>query len=789
MRRVVLLSFPLLFASVLLAGSCSKTAPSPGHGSAHAPLQAAGNPDPVVPRIQTAGGFAGLADRGDLLGYPAQPLIRHEGASNWYRADISEAHALRTIVTGQMTVTAPDGAAIQLRYQRHIEHPNGNWTWIGRDARGEDAIITFGEKAVFGSIPREGRDELRLSTLGGHSWIVEIIPGKQHYPRASKPDYLVPPKLASALAATSQAESAVTSAAVVAAAATTTVDVALGYTTGFASELGGDSQAVTRLQNLVDITNQAYANSQIDAQIRLVRTVSVSYADATSNNDTLNKLTGSTGSSSTPVDPAFNGLRAARDQYGADLVALVRRFRTPENDGCGVAWLLGGDQTRIDNSDAPFGYGVVSDDLDTGDLDEGDGKTYVCRKETLAHELGHNMGQTHNVEDGGSGGAHTYSYGYRETSTTGFYTVMAYRLPDSSQKAIRYFANPNVMDAVTGRPTGVANASDNARSMTQTMPLIAVFRATIVAGTVPVHRDFDGDGRSDVYWRNSATGDNGLWKMSGTAVVGAWSVYREADQAWVVVGSGDFNGDRRSDVLWRNSNSGHVYVQFMNGSTILPESRFAPIVDDLNWRIVGLADFDGDFITDLYWRNVVTGLTYVWLMNGAEPKAMQPVHMEPDQSWKVASTGDFNGDGFSDVLWRNSTSGQNYVHLMSGASILASSGPLPTVVEAEWKVAAVDDFNGDGRADIYWRNSATGECYLWLMSGLSVTTIQRVHSAALSWQIAMSGDFNGDGRADIFWRNGDTGENYLHLMNGASILPGSGTVFTVSDTNWKIPGL
>jgi len=484
MRRVVLLSFPLLFASVLLALSCSKTTPPPGHGSALAPPHAASNAVPAQPPIRVAGGFAGFSDQGDLLGYPAQPLIRHEGASNWYRADISEAHALRAIVAGQMTVTAPDGAPIQLRYQRHIEHPNGNWTWIGRDARGEDAIITFGEMAVFGSIPREGREELRLSTLGGHSWIVEIIPGKQHYPRASKPDYLVPPKVASALTATSQADSAATSAAVVAAAATTTVDVALGYTTGFASELGGDSQAVTRLQNLVDITNQAYANSQIDAQIRLVRTVSVSYADATSNNDTLNKLTGSTGSSSIPVDPAFNGLRAARDQYGADLVALVRRFRTPENDGCGVAWLLGGDQTRIDNSDAPFGYGVVSDDLDRGDVDEGDGKTYVCRKETLAHELGHNMGQAHNVEDGGSGGAHTYSYGYRETITTGFYTVMAYRLPDSNQKPIRYFANPNVMDAVTGRATGVANASDNSRSMTQTMPLIVAFRATVVPAPI-----------------------------------------------------------------------------------------------------------------------------------------------------------------------------------------------------------------------------------------------------------------------------------------------------------------
>jgi len=29
----------------------------------------------------------------------------------------------------------------------------------------------------------------------------------------------------------------------------------------------------------------------------------------------------------------------------------------------------------------------------------------------------------------------------------------------------------------------------------------------------------------------------------------------------------------------------------------------------------------------------------------------------------------------------------------------------------------VGDFNGDGRADILWRNSSTGENYVWLMNG------------------------------------------------------------------------
>ena len=45
---------------------------------------------------------------------------------------------------------------------------------------------------------------------------------------------------------------------------------------------------------LVDLTNQAYANSQVNGQIRLVQTVQVNYPDATSNRTALFELTGVT---------------------------------------------------------------------------------------------------------------------------------------------------------------------------------------------------------------------------------------------------------------------------------------------------------------------------------------------------------------------------------------------------------------------------------------------------------------------------------------------------------------
>ena len=767
MRRYLSL-FTVLLSVVLVGTACSRKPPeaaaqAPGRNGAGVDTGSA-----VAPAASGRSLFAVLPDRGDLLGYPAQRVVRRERASTWHRADISEEHAVRAIVTGEMAVSAPDGEPIRLRYQRHFEHPNGNWTWIGRNEHGGEAVVTFGENAVFGSIPRRDGEELRLATSGGHSWVVEPDPNRQHHSDTKRPDYLVPPELAKTMGSEPVAAAAVAE-ALATSAVTTTVDVALGYTPGFASELGGNSQAVTRLQHLVDLTNQAYANSGIGARIRLVRAVAVTYADATDNNDALAQLSGYDSETGyIPVDPAFNALRAARDQYGADLVSLVRRFRTPQNQGCGVAWLIGANQTGISNSDAPWGYSVVSDDLDRGDLDETDDKTYVCRKETLAHELGHNMGQAHNSEDSdGTSGVHSYSYGYREASTTGFFTVMAYRLADSSQKPIRYFASPSVLDQESGRPTGVANASDNARSMAQTMPLVAAFRSTTVAPAA-TPGDFNGDGRADIFWRNGVNGDNAIWRSANSATLQAASPV--GDQAWKVAGVGDFDGDGRSDVLWRNATTGNNLIWRGGNST----TSLAVATAALSWRAAGVGDFNGDGRDDILWHNT-DGRNVIWRSgNSSTPQAVTATAL----SWQVAGVGDFNGDGSADILWRNSD-GRN-VAWRSGNSAAAQAVQAAATA---WRVAGIGDFDGDGHSDILWRNASDGRNAIW-RSAIASAALPVGTVANQAWKVAKVGDFDGDRRSDILWRLDGNGQNAIwRSANSATPL-----AVSAAATSWAVAG-
>jgi hypothetical protein len=82
--------------------------------------------------------------------------------------------------------------------------------------------------------------------------------------------------------------------------------------------------------------------------------------------------------------------------------------------------------------------------------------------------------------------------------------------------------------------------------------------------------------------------------------------------------------------------------------------------------------------------------------------------------------GDFNGDGRADILWHNATTGENYLFPMNGTAVLAGEGAIRAMPSVNWNVAAVGDFNGDGKADILWRNTVTGDNYLYPMNGTAV---------------------------------------------------------------------
>lgn len=761
---------------VCLAG-CTAEAPDTKFGDQRGAASAGTRTAQRLPSVQMgrqgAQSVANAPDRGELISYKNKgAAIKREGAYTWYPVAISEAHALKAVVEGVMSIPSPDGSQVKVRYERHVEHPDGNWTWIGRVIGGDqkqEAILTFGEDAVYGSIPQKTGAPLSLQTRGGQLFAVQTDLSKVKNPN-SRTDMMVPPALALRSALLASAQKAQVSQSAVetkAASAANTIDVAIGYTAGFATAQGSQSAALTRLVFLVDVGNQAFTNSLITGALRIVNAVQVNYTDTTTNKAALGELTGNNGTGAVTIPASLVPLRTARDQYGADLAVLVRKFQTPENDGCGIAWLNGSGQTPINPAtDDDFGFAVISDGNDSGT----DGNSYFCAPETLVHELAHLMGSAHDRDNsrinpaqpaGGSNllyGRYPYSFGMKTTAASGnFYTIMAYG--DNNQNFYRTFSNPLVLKCGPGGnlSCGVANQTDNARSLNQTIPVVATFRATVVPFGTAVS-DFDGDGVSDILWRNLRTGNNTIWKSANSAT--EKGVTPLADLTWKIVGSGDFDGDGITDILWRNSSTGRNSIWKSGNSTTL---QSVATVSSPTWTVAGVGDFNNDGKSDILWRNTSTGRNSIWRSgNTATQQAVATV----DLSYKIMGVGDFNGDGASDILWRNTTNGRNSIWRSANNKTLTA---MTTVADQRWTIVGVGDFDGDRRSDVLWRHTTSGVNSIW-KSGSS-STVQSVATITdQRWKVAAIGDYNGDGRADILWRHSVSGANSVWRSANVSTL-------------------
>jgi len=248
----------------------------------------------------------------------------------------------------------------------------------------------------------------------------------------------------------------------------------------------------------------------------------------------------------------------------------------------------------------------------------------------------------------------------------------------------------------------------------------------------------------------------------------------------------DFNGDGKTDILWRNKSIGQNVVWFMNGAAFSSYS-WIDTVADTNWQIVGTGDFNSDGKTDILWRNKSTGQNAVWFMNGAALSSYSWIDTVADTNWQIVGTGDFNGDGKTDILWRNKSTGQNVLWFMNGAAFSSYSW-IDTVADTNWQIVGTGDFTGDGKPDILWRNKSTGQNVLWFMNGAVYSSYAELMQVTdMNWQIVGTGDFNGDGKTDILWRNKSTGQNVVWYMNGATYSRYA-ELMQVTDTNWEIVG-
>lgn len=218
----------------------------------------------------------------------------------------------------------------------------------------------------------------------------------------------------------------------------TQIDLLIAYTPAVLEKLGTLSALQDEIGRMVGYANNVHQNSGTGVTFR---TVLIHPLDTNSSGTFVRDL-----ESATFDDGVWDELLSLRQQYGADVVSVL----VDGSQGgtlCGLGWTNGSEGNFAQS--AEYMFNIVS-------------LTKTCTRDTLVHEIGHNLGSDHERNDTGGATFLPYSFGYRfvGASRQTWHTVMA---APKNDPVIPFISTPNI--TFDGVPIGVTDSVDNVLSM------------------------------------------------------------------------------------------------------------------------------------------------------------------------------------------------------------------------------------------------------------------------------------------------------------------------------------
>jgi hypothetical protein len=201
----------------------------------------------------------------------------------------------------------------------------------------------------------------------------------------------------------------------------------------------------------------------------------------------------------------------------------------------------------------------------------------------------------------------------------------------------------------------------------------------------------------------ATTADNDYVAKSGTLT---WVVGDTSTKTISITVNGDDKNEQDEKF--------YVNLSGASGVTISDSQGTGTIQNDdttgTNWSIVGVGDFNGDGTSDVLLQNhgSLNGWTGAWLIkNGAFQQCVGFGVLDPAQ-WSIAGVSDFNGDGTSDVLLQNhgSLNGWTGAWLIKNGAFQQCVG-WGILDQSQWLIPATADLDGDGSFDILLQNHGT----------------------------------------------------------------------------------
>ena len=294
-----------------------------------------------------------------------------------------------------------------------------------------------------------------------------------------------------------------------------------------------------------------------------------------------------------------------------------------------------------------------------------------------------------------------------------------------------------------------------------------------------------------------------------------------------VIPSEDVNSDGKSDLVFQNTGTGQVYAWFLDGTGAsinfstgsgIKSTGYLYGGSLFGWQLMGIADVNGDGIPDLVFQNIGTGQVYAYFLDGSGAsvdfvtgrgiKGTGYLYAGSLLGWRLAGIADVNGDGNPDLLFQNTGTSQVYAWFLdgTGASInfatgagIKGTGYLYGGSLVGWQLAGIADVNGDGIADLIFQNTGTGQVYAWFLDGTGASinfgtgsgikgTGYLYGGSLVGWQLTSISDVNGDGIPDLLFQNTGTGQIYAWFLDGTGASINFGTGSGIKSTGYLYGG-
>ena len=230
------------------------------------------------------------------------------------------------------------------------------------------------------------------------------------------------------------------------------IDVFLVSDLSYQQLMGSEANELADIGNIVNYANKALEDSQVFLRYRITAYKRLT-TDATNSDHytLLDSLRAGSG--------IYSGTWRDRVSAGADAVLSLSALTPAKGTVCGLAGVGVFNAAGVFTNALPFSASVS---ISRGSISS---LKAFCRDTTFAHELGHNLGVTHDRANAvGTVPAFSYSYGYGISGLFG--DIMSYLEP-----RVPYFSNPAIVTCA-GRACGTV--TDNAAlTFNNTAPLVA----------------------------------------------------------------------------------------------------------------------------------------------------------------------------------------------------------------------------------------------------------------------------------------------------------------------------